>query len=72
VKGLYWQINVDGGILGKIYKTINGTVDIPPGETKTVGTGKFFRLGPITITAKVADEEKTAEGTQLIIFSMVQ
>jgi hypothetical protein len=28
----------------------------------------FFGLGPITITAKVADEEKTAEGTQFIIF----
>ena len=67
-----WQIHVEGGILGKINKTINGTIDIPTGETKTVGTGMFFGLGPITITAKVADEEQTATGTQLIIFSMVK
>jgi len=31
----------------------------------------LFGLGRITITAKVADEEQTATGTQIIIFSMV-
>lgn len=67
-----WQINVKGGILGKINKTINGTVDIPAGESKIVGTGLFFGLGPITIIAKVADEAKTAEGTYLFIFSIVK
>jgi len=67
-----WQIHVEGGILGKINKTINDTVDIPAGQSRTVGTGLFFGLGPITITAKVADEEKTAEGTYLFIFSMVK
>jgi len=70
--GIEWQIHVEGGILGKINKTINGTVDIPVGESKTVGTGILFGLGPITITVKVADEEKTAEGTQFIIFSKVK
>jgi len=52
--------------------TINDTVDIPAGQSRTVGTGMFFGLGPITISAKVADEEKTATGTQFIIFSMVK
>jgi hypothetical protein len=70
--GADWQIHVEGGILGKINKTLIGTVDIPAGESKTVGTGLFFGLGPISITAKVADEEKTAEGTQFIIFSIVK
>jgi len=67
-----WQINVKGGILGLINKTVNGTIDIPAGGSETVGTGIFFGLGPITITAKVTDEEKTAEGTQFIILSMVK
>ncbi len=69
---IHWQLHVDGGILGMINKTINGSVDILPGETKTVGTGIFLGLGPITITAKVADKEKTAEGTYLFIFSIIK
>ena len=67
-----WQIHVEGGILGLINKTWNGTIDIPAGESITVKTGMFFGFGAISITAKVADEEKTATGTQLIIFSMVK
>jgi len=70
--GVEWQIHVEGGILGLINKTINGTIDVAAGESKTVGTGLFFGLGPIAITAKVADEEKTATGIQFIIFSMVK
>ena len=67
-----WQIHVQGGILGLINKTVNGTIDIPAGGSKTVGTGMLFGFGAITITAKVADEERTATGTQIIIFSMVK
>jgi len=67
-----WQIHVEGGILGRINKTVNGTVDIPAGETVTVKTGMLFGFGAISITAKVADEEQTATGTQIIIFSMVK
>jgi hypothetical protein len=67
-----WQIHVEGGILGLINKTVNGTNDIPAGGTLTVGKIMLFGLGPITITANVADEEQTAKGTQLIIFSRVK
>lgn len=67
-----WQIHVEGGILGKIYKTVNGTVDINAGESQTVSTGMLLGLGGITISARVADVEKTATGSQLIIFSMVK
>jgi len=59
-------------MLGKISKISNGTIDVPVGESRTVGTGLFFGLGLISITEKVADEEKTAEGTQIIIFSIVK
>jgi len=67
-----WQIHVEGGILGMINKTVNGTIDIPAGDTVTVSTGMLFGFGAFSITAKVADEEKTATGTQIIIFSMVK
>lgn len=67
-----WQIHVEGGILKMINKTVNGTIDIPAGKSVTVKTGMLLGFGPISITAKVADEEQTATGTQIIIFSMVK
>lgn len=72
VNNVYWQIQVQGGILKLINKTVNGTIDIPAGDAVTVTTGMLFGFGPISITAKVADEEQTATGTQIIIFSMVK
>ena len=70
--GIPYQIHVDGGILGMINKTVNGTIDIPAGKSVTVKTGILLGFGAISITAKVADEEKTATGWQIIIFSMVK
>jgi len=68
-----WLIHVEGGILGFIQKTTEGIIDIiPAGESTTMGTGILLGLGPITITARVAAEEKTATGTQFIIFSMLK
>jgi FG-GAP repeat len=66
-----WQIHVEGGMLGMINKTVNETIDIPAGESVTVNTGLLLGFGPISIVAKVADEEQNAEGTQIIIFSMI-
>jgi hypothetical protein len=67
-----WQIHVEGGMLGMINKTVNGTVDVPAGETVTVKTGMLFGFGAISITARVADEEQTTTGTQLFIITMVK
>jgi hypothetical protein len=67
-----WQINVEGGILGLINKKANGTTDIPAGKSITVKTGIIFGFGAISIIAKVADEEKNAEGMQLFILSIVK
>jgi len=72
VNDVPWQIHVEGGMLGMINKTVNGTIDIPAGESVTVGTGILLGFGKISIIAKVADEEQTATGTQLIIFSMIK
>ncbi len=67
-----WEINVKGGILGMINKTKGSSVNIPAGGSQTVSTGLFFGLGLFTVRVKVAYEEKTAEGIQFIIFSMVK
>jgi hypothetical protein len=66
-----WLIHVEGGILGLIKKTAEGTIDVPAGESTTVRTGLLLGLGPIAITVRVGPDEKTATGTQFIVFSMV-
>jgi len=73
ITNINWEITVKGGILKMINKTKNDTIDvIEQGKSETVGTGLFFGLGPIAITVKVADYEKTAKGIQFIIFSRVK
>ncbi len=72
VNGVNWQIQVKGGLLGLINKTVNGTIDIAAGESKNVKTDPFIGLGPITITVKAADNSKTREGIYLFIFSIVK
>ena len=63
-----WEIHVKGGLFKLLDKTVNGTITIPMGEPQTVSTGMFLGLGPFTITARVAENEKTAEAVILLIF----
>lgn len=72
VTNVPWQIHVKGGIFGLINTTMNGTIDIPAGESKTVGTGMLFGFGALSITAIVAGKENTVKGTQLFIFSIMK
>jgi hypothetical protein len=72
LSGVAWQIHVEGGIFGLINDTVNGTVDIAIGESKTVGTGMLFGLGGIQITATVDEGTKTASGTQFFILTRVK
>ena len=65
------EIHVEGGILGLINKTAFGTINVPAGDSVTMGTGLLFGLGCIDIKATVAGEEKTATGTQIIILTLV-
>jgi len=67
-----WLIHVEGGILGKINKTVDGTVDIPAGKSVTVKTGLLLGFGAISIIANVAGKEQTAEGMQILVFSMIK
>ena len=67
-----WQIQVKGGLLGRIDMTYSSTIDmIAPGESQKVGTGMFFGFGKIQITTNVDEETKTANGTQLFIFTKI-
>jgi subtilisin family serine protease len=68
-----WQIHVEGGVIGMINKTKNGTINIiPAGKSKTVSTGVLLGLGKFNISAKVMSIEMSGNGTQLFIFSMVK
>jgi subtilisin family serine protease len=72
VTDVTWQIHVEGGILGMINKTKNGTIDISAGESITVSTGMLLGLGGISICARVSGIEKMGNGTQMFIFSIVK
>ncbi|DAC71748.1 MAG TPA: hypothetical protein DSN98_08800 [Thermoplasmata archaeon] len=67
-----WQVHVQGGVLHRINHTVNGTVDIAIGKTKTVGTSMFFGLGDIQMTVTVGDATKIAQGTQVLMFSILK
>jgi hypothetical protein len=67
--GVPWQIHVRGGIFGRIDKTVSGTIDIPAGESITVRTGKYFGLGLIRITVKVAEAVKMVWGQKYLIIT---
>ncbi|MCX6671281.1 MAG: PKD domain-containing protein, partial [Euryarchaeota archaeon] len=67
-----WQVHVEGGILGRINETVNGTIsNIPAGGTIVIGKLMLFGFGPITITVKVADEEITVSGFLFLFFVIV-
>jgi parallel beta-helix repeat protein len=63
-----WQLQVRGGILGLINTTVDGLIDIPRGESRTVRTGPFIGLGPFTVFAKVNDDEREATGIILLFY----
>lgn len=67
-----WQVHVEGGILHRMNRTVDGTTDVAVGETKTVGMKMFFGFGNIQVTARVGDETKMAEGTQILILSLLK
>ena len=67
-----WEIHVEGGIYGGINKTVNGTIDLKAGESKKVSTGLFLGFGSIQIIAKANEVTQTADGTQLIILTIVK
>ena len=67
-----WKIHVQGGILKLFNKTMNGKINLQVNETKTVGTGRLFGLGRITITVIVAKEEEIIGAIQFFIFSIVK
>ena len=67
-----WLIHVEGGMIGLVKKTAEGQVNVSAASSISVNTGVFLGLGPIMITARVGAVEKTASGTQVIFFSIVE
>jgi hypothetical protein len=70
--GVTWQVHVEGGILHRMNHTVDGTVDVAAGETKTIKTNMLFGLGAIQVTVMVGDETKIVEGTQVLILSLLK
>jgi hypothetical protein len=67
-----WQVHAEGGILGRINMSVNGTISrIPAGGTVAVGKLIMVGLGPLSITVKVADEETTASGVLFLFFVII-
>jgi len=67
-----WQIHVEGGLLHRINQTVQGTVDVAIGASKTVGTETIVGLGGIQVTATLGDDTTTVAGTQLLILSLLK
>ncbi|MEM0467137.1 MAG: sialidase family protein [Candidatus Thermoplasmatota archaeon] len=74
-----WSIKVTGGILGRINKEVTGTIaTLAVNEEKAIGpTGTILGFGSIQIlvTATCAEGksvEKTKDGTQFIIFTIIK
>jgi hypothetical protein len=67
-----WEITVQGGILGLINKTVNGTIDIAAEATESISSGLLLGFGGIDITVTVGFMEKTVEGTQLLILTLLK
>jgi len=67
-----WEIHIEGGMNGKINKTLNGTIDINPGESKTIATGALLGFGNIHVSAIVGDAKNNADAIQLFTLSIVK
>ena len=66
-----WEIDVKGGILGMINKTVTGTTDIFTGKSVEISTGIFIGFGGIDIKVSAADEEEVIEGIQILFLTMI-
>jgi len=72
ISDVEWQIHIAGGFFKRINKTMMGTIAIPAGESRSVGTGLLFGLGPITITASADDVTIQKTGIQLLVCTLLK
>lgn len=69
--GAPYEITVEGGILGMINKTVNGTIDITAGATENIPIGLLFGFGPFTVKITVGVKEETRKGFNIFAFTLV-
>ncbi len=62
-KSIPWSIKFDGLVF--LNKEKSGTVDIAPGEEKTISTGFALGIGPVTVTVTAGSDTATAKGFML-------
>jgi hypothetical protein len=68
--GVPWNMNITGGILGMVNKTVSGTTDISSGTSVALTSGLFFGFGPISITVTVGLKEMNKEMFHLFIWTV--
>ncbi|MBN2600242.1 MAG: FG-GAP repeat protein, partial [Candidatus Thermoplasmatota archaeon] len=62
-------LQVEGGILKRINKTVTDTVDIPARGIANISTGLFLGLGRVTVTASANATERAVQGVQIVFLS---
>ena len=67
-----WKLQVWDGSIGRINKTLNGTIDIPAGGTKTICTGMLFGVCPLRISVGADQCCYCLIGFQFIVYSMIR
>jgi hypothetical protein len=65
------EIYVEGGIFGMLNKSVHQTLDLLAGESKIVSTGLFLSIGKIDIIVSTDYEEKSVEGKQIFILTII-
>lgn len=72
VVDLIWEIRIEGGFLGLIYKTVKGRIDIISiDQSEIIQSGLFIGLGGIRITININNIETIVYGQHLVIFTSI-
>jgi hypothetical protein len=71
-KNLDVQIHLKGGIFKMVNKSVDYTIDLLAGESKSLSAGLFLGLGKVFVTASTDFKEKTVYGLQLLFFTYIK
>lgn len=68
-RNIDWRIAVQGGLLGRINTSAEGTIDTLPGDSETtVRLGGIAGFGPFTITVSLDDVERSYRAFILLFY----
>jgi len=72
VKGIPWSLSVSGGFLGQINRSVSGLINLSPGGSVTIVVGSFFGFGPLSICVRIAQDEQTMTGLQILSLTLLK